>query len=245
MLIQIEKFMKKMTKYFNNQLSEEESEQITQTLLANHFDRKLEQRWEQVLKEKYNISPAQKNKSGRISLFWKIGITIAASILLLITLDLGYQFLTKPNYEQLVAHHIAIAQKYDSGNTKKGISLADARTLALDAYNRNDFKSAIEQHERIINSDNGNIEDYFYAGLSYLYSEQPIDAIPKFQKASTMSGKFTSLNSKHIITWYLGLAYINTNQLELGKKELQKLIELNGKGTKKQEAMKLMDSLER
>lgn len=235
--------MKKITQYFNDQLSEEENEQITRRLLANHFDQKLEQRWSQVLKEQYNILPVQKTKARRISLFWKAGITIAASILALITIGLDYESLTKPTYQQLVANHIDVAQKYDFGNTKKGISLADARTLALDAYNRNDFESAIVQYEKIISSDNGNIEDYFFSGLSYLYLKQPIDAISRLQKASTMSSKFTSLNSKHIITWYLGLAYINTNQFELGKKELQKLIDVEGKGTKKQEAKKLMDAL--
>ena len=230
--------MKKLESYFKNQLAEKEEEQITKVLLANHFDRKLENRWRKLLESKHQVVPPKKKSPKSTALYWKIG-KVAASIALLIVALQVFPLFAEPTTQDLLVAYLDTP--YEHSNNKKGVTKEDARMRATDAYNRKDYPTVIRLYQQIINAGEGDIGTHFYLGLSYLYDEQILEAIQQLTQAYAMPPS-NDIQDKTTIAWYLSLAYLKNDQVPLAKDLLEKVV-VEGVKKQKEKARELLQTL--
>lgn len=226
--------MKELDKYLKSQLVENQDEEITRALFKSHFDKELRSHWSKELEDKYNISapPSVERKDTTSRRQWML---FAASIVLGLISVFLYQNKMQPDALQLTEAHLA--KKYTHIGLKKGRGIDELRTIAIDAYNINDYDKTIALYEKIIGGKDSTIEDFFFCGLSYLYSNQSAKAIPLLQKGLMMPPT-SDLRSKEIIRWYLALAHIKAEDLQEAKKELTKIA--SSKGAKQKLAEELL-----
>jgi len=230
--------MKELDKYLKNQLVKDQEEEITRAIFKSHFDEKLKKRWAKELEMNYNVSAPSPIQSNSTSSYRK-WILLAASVILGLISVFLYQSQVQPTALQLTDGYLA--KKYTHIGLKKGIEIDDIRIIAIDAYNTNDYPKAITLYQKIIASEENNIEDFFFCGLAYLYSNQSEKAVPLFQKGLTMPPSL-DLRSKEILRWYLALAYIKSDRSEEAKRELE--IITSSSGTKQKAAEKLLKSFQ-
>jgi len=169
--------MKELDNYLKNKLSEKQEEKITKALFQRHFDEEMKNRWSKELSDKYNVLPSGQTKNTFSRRKW---LLMAASLILGLISVFLYQNTMKQNTTQLADEHLA--KIYTHIGLKKGIETDEMRTNAIDAYNTNDYAKTILLYEKIIASEDKTIEDFFFCGLSYLYSGQAVKAIPLFQE---------------------------------------------------------------
>jgi len=219
--------MKKIDQYLKEQLPEEEDEKITKILLTNYFDQALEKKWNHILEQKYKVIPPDKGsliikskKNIRRVIGWCLGA--AAIILCLVIAQHDYLFLNTPDTQELIAFHLN--KKEEPLNVRKGEGLEDVKMKAVTAYMKEDFPKAIQHYQTIIASENYDITDYYYLGLSHLYNKQPSLAIQQLEQAYTMPTT-SNFKFKVMIEWYLALAYIQAGESESAKEYLQKIMD--------------------
>lgn len=236
--------MKKITKYLNNQLPEVEDEQITKTLIANHFDRQLEQKWSKILKEQHNLPlPSQKVPKNNFSLYRKIALAAASVAVLLMAIPI-YQSSMQPDYDQVLASLSAPSEKFANSTIKKGInkeenSIEENKNSAVNAYSRDNFQQAIPYYIKVTKDTPNLIEDHFFLGLSYFYNNQYEEAIKVLRHANTLN-THDNFPSKEVINWYLGLAYLQNQEIERAKPILQKIATTSITKKRKEGAIKLL-----
>lgn len=216
--------MKKIKKYLNNQLSELEDEQITKTLIVNHFDRQLEQKWTKILADKHQLKlPPKQVRKNNFTIYRKIA-SIAASIAVLLMAIPAYQSFMQPSSQEMIASLYTTDNKKAIMTIKKSANEAkdiDATKIeAENAYNSNNFEQAIIYYTQITKAPSSLIDEHFYLGLSYFYNAQYKEAVAALSHANTLK-THDNFQSKEDINWYLGLAYLQTQQIELAKPILE------------------------
>lgn len=227
--------------YIKGELSENKVELLTYEVLEVGFDSIQRERLEKKLLEDYGISsvdsPNPKKKQYNIRQLYGI-LAIAATILFLLVSGTILYTPESPSKENLMVTYLS--EKISNPTIRKGNhqgnDFSKYRTMAIDAYNQNDYKVAIDAYGQLFQQKDLNIDDYFFFGLSHLYRRQPEEAIPLFLKAQQLSNKYF----QEEITWFLGLAYIDLKQPE---KAIVYLKQSTQQSWKSEEAKALLESM--
>lgn len=232
--------MKKIQQYLNNQLSEREDDQVTRVLLSNYYDSALQQRWEQQLSEKYGLDAPQKTKTKVRSLPKRL-VAVAATFLLFLSAYQLNNYFQKTTPNELVAMHLSNKEPHTNNRKSlESMDVEDARNAAINTYVQEDHKSSIDYYNIVLSSNDNTIDDYYYQGLNYLYSEQPEAAIKTLKEALKKPILPTDkTRSYETIHWYLGLAYLKVEDTASAIIELKTI-----KVDKKELVEELLEALE-
>ena len=90
---------------------------------------------------------------------------------------------------------------------------------AIQWYNRNNYQAAINQLDKIIQSDPFSTAAHFYRGLSYIETKDYGKAIENFSFIINQNNSRYTENAQ----WYLALCYIKTNQTGIASIALNKI----------------------
>ncbi|WP_299111551.1 tetratricopeptide repeat protein [uncultured Winogradskyella sp.] len=96
---------------------------------------------------------------------------------------------------------------------------------AMVYYKQGDYKSAISKWETLQIAKPNNDSLNYFIGVAYMASKNETKAIPFLEK-STTNKSFTFLMDAY---YYLGLAYLKTDHIELAKKNFNKSANKNSK----------------
>lgn len=226
----------KADQYLKGEMSNEENDNFTEEIVQEYFEKeKLKKHWGNLLEEKHNfasksnsLAPAKSNSN--IVRMVAFATSIAASLLFVF-----YFFAPgDADAKQLSAIDKILNEHYAVPLTRtmlKGSNDMEAqRTQAFEFYNGREFEKAIPILASFVNDNTANEDDYFYLGLSYLYNNQPARAIAPLQHILNQDG----MQRKDATTWYLSLAYTDSDHCENAKPLLNKVASWKGnKGKQK------------
>lgn len=145
-------------------------------------------------------------KSSSIRLSWVIGI---AASLMLVALSFYFIINQAPSSEEIFISYYEPYPNIISPAERSGEAPATTVT-ALDYYEQENYLAAIEAFEAQLEETLSQPSFRFYYALSYLSLDKAASAIPHLQELASAGGH----NFVHQAQWYLGLAYLKTNQEE-------------------------------
>lgn len=229
-------------KYIQNRLSDAEKIKFD-TLLASdigfkkevdlHVNLKKVTKHEDATNFKNLISEIEAAKSPKKRNYTKW--LAAASIVLL--LGLSY-FLTLENKVSNNELFVAYFEPYRNviQPIERGSSQQDQKTLAFTAYEKGDYKKAIDLFSKLYDNTN---ESYclFYKANALLKLEKAKEAVPLLLEHLKTKDTLTEKSR-----WYLALAYLKLNNKVEAKKTLKKVI--SEKNYKMKEAKELLEKFE-
>ncbi|MCI5080111.1 MAG: hypothetical protein MRY78_00380, partial [Saprospiraceae bacterium] len=211
----------------------DQQEKKTKQFLKQKFDAELKQQWSEKLEKDFNLSRNIKPKLVRIRYLVWAG-SIAASLLI------GFSLFSifSPQQERFSA--VALANNYlkesiyDHPGSRKSVSdeVAELRQNAINDYLEKNYSKAIQNWERLSNSQQLTVEDHFYLALSYLYDEQLSDAIDLLKDDRVFANRFEQEQK-----WFLGLAYLLNGQNAEAQMTLKKIKEEEWNFAKAQEIL--------
>lgn len=103
----------------------------------------------------------------------------------------------------------------------KGTDIIDLDIQALHSYERGNYKDAVRLFEELGESDQLDINEQLYYGLSLLMEERNVDAITQLQ--AVVADKTARYHQA--AQWYLSLAYIKAQNRASGKRVLDEILE--------------------
>jgi len=83
---------------------------------------------------------------------------------------------------------------------------------ALTQYELEDYRNAAELFQKLLSVEPGNMKGHFYAGVSYLMTEEPDKSIEEFKTVLRSTSEF-SIEAK----WYLAWAYLKNKDMDQAK----------------------------
>jgi len=201
-------------KYFSESLSEEEyqylkerelqstlftEEKELQSTMIAALRHKQKTLLKERLKEKAETIDFEKRPDRKIN--WKL-MTIAASISLILLIQALFSIY--PTYNRLFEDSFA---SFPAEPIARGELQNDDYYLAMEAYSRGDFRTAVDRFKRLEEYETGE-KLFLYTGNCFLELNQPELAIQELDKI---------LLSEHVLLktharWYLSLAYLKTMQ---------------------------------
>jgi tetratricopeptide (TPR) repeat protein len=157
------------------------------------------------------INPGNKN-----NFFLRRKFLIAASISLFIVISSLLYFTNSTSNEKLYSQFY---YKYDACIVTRGNNNTDALIVAIQLYDKKQYKEAIVKFNDIIKIDNHNSVAYFFIGVSYM-------EIHSFEKA--IQSLNIVINQKDTAflehaEWYLALCYLKTNKTSLAKSLIKQI----------------------
>ena len=168
----------------------------------------------------------------------RYSMAIAASVLLLVVTWVAINPFGSESGPELFAEHF---EPYANSvvTLKRGDNVlqTDDRTTAYLAYDRGDFARAVQVFNKILPNSDDQTLDLFYLGNAYLAIGNNEKAVAAF-KAVVDARSGLTLNAK----WYLGLSYLQTNELTSAKEVFAELAEL-GKDYA-ENSKKILDNLD-
>ncbi len=231
--------MEKLEKFIAGDFSDVEFEKISEQLIQAKLDRDKKKDWALKLETEYqlkrdtapDISPKQKNRFFILSL--------AAALLLLLSLFFLFPSKHKFNYQQLVDQQIAqLSIMGDQSFLRKGKQTVDhIRKEATLAYLDQQYDKSILNWQKIIASQKATGSDYFYLALCQLKKpeSEPQKTIQSILKAQSLNGP------QEEMAWVLALAQIKTGDLQKARLGLSTIVEQQN--YKAKEAKKILDRL--
>lgn len=232
--------MKKIEKYLEGAVTEQEADELTRHLLKNKFDKETRNRWKQMLKEDYHLDRSGNSQGGAKT--FRLGpiiMSVAAGMLLLIGVFGVYQWGQETSANQLVAQHLEQDNLTYNVVRKDTASQLPIRQKFSEAYNQGDYHPAVQFGEELLRTAVVNTDDYFFLGLSYLYLNDFPGAVSYLKEARDMVGPKGRFSGE--INWFLSLAYVQNGDLEAAKKLLQLIAE--GGDWRSKEAAELLNKL--
>lgn len=173
-------------------------------------------------------------KPRSIPLFWR-ALSVAAVLALCLTTFLFWP--KGPETQNYLAEYFQPAlntvNPATRGNTTNNSS--DAQTLALQAYNLQNYPEAIVLFKKM-ESQEVNESTQFYLANALLATGQSEAAIPLLNELNQQNGRY-AYQSK----WYLALAYLDRDQVQKARPLLQQIANQNG--AKQELATQLLDAL--
>lgn len=226
-----------MENYLNGNLSEVETKLYTQQILTEGFDEIYRSKWKQTLSEEYGMptSNAEFSKKNKRQLRVRF-LAIAASILFLcVAGPFSYQ-LMQASQEVLLAEYLS--EKMPCLNTTKGGGKAinKQQITASQAYKDGQYAVAISAYQALMTEGEDTIFDRFFFGLSYLYNDQPKQAILILEEVRQSSDTLF----EEELPWFLSLAYLKAGAMGTAKKSLEAIGE---REWKYEEAQLLLSSM--
>ena len=209
------KIIKKYNQYIKGSLSEGELDSFTKEVIKDHFEKEeLKDKWNQILQEEYQMGKPKKIFSlGNSKRLMKIGLSSAASILLLMLCWFAYQPTSLSTYEKLLSQELN--KPYIETIIRKG-SVEELKLEAAASYNNRDYSKAEEYFEELSQIDEA-VDWDFYIGLCQLYQKQSDLAIKSFTSILDHPNKKYNIEAN----WYLGLAYTMNKDFDSAKKYLE------------------------
>jgi cytochrome c-type biogenesis protein CcmH/NrfG len=140
-------------------------------------------------------------------------LLIVAILILLGILLFAYLFWPKPTTEHLFQAYYQTPQptlQRDNENAEKAIIIS--------AFNNKDYQSALQQITTDLKEKEDDQELLYIGGIAALEMNQSTLAVRYLQKAIDLQGRYTDQ-----ATWYLGLLYVQNDELEKATATLQSL----------------------
>lgn len=210
--------------YFSGTLSSEEKNQLSQLLKNDSvfneeflFCKNLKQVAEYEDNEVFKTQIQQ--FEGKVKLKYKSYTLwlVAASIIVLFGIGYFVVFQNTVNNETLYAENFEPYRNVIQPIIRSTVSV-DLKTQAFTAYEKKEFKKAIQLFSKIQKTDS---EAYyiFYKANSFLALDDTNEAIILLKKYSSTQGDFTEKAQ-----WYLALAYLKENNIISSKNILQSIV---------------------
>lgn len=245
--------MKKSKQNGGSIFSEMEKNKMTGLFLTDYFDHQQKEKWQQILEEQYGIDSPQKKSAKKIQLYRFA--SVAAIIFFVISVGtFSIENILPKNSKELVAFNLGDTDKPITNDIRKNATikkLSETSTIAKEqlagqiAFKEGKYDLAIDYYTEIINANSTEINDYYNLGLSYLYlGKNAQKAIEYLLITRTMIPSLKSDNKeeyKDELSWFISLAYLQNNDLENVKKELDNIILI--KGYKEEEAKTLLEQI--
>jgi tetratricopeptide (TPR) repeat protein len=223
--------LKLIDDYFQHKLNEAEKAEVENRILTDadfaedmafytHSKAILR---EKILAEKHKEWTSQPTEKGKMIKFARVGMGVAASILVLIGIWF-YATTDKPKDAMLAESYInteltTLPLKMDAAE--------DSMELAKKYYNEKDYKNAIIVFESLSKKQ---LKAQEYLGLSYLQAKEYDKAIAIF---AAQTNNPDLLNNKG--KFYLALARINKGEKQIGEQLLKQVVAENLPGKKEAE----------
>ena len=224
-----------------NQLMKEDADfkeevQLAIVLNANQkVERKLH--FKKLLQERQTVTPIKEATVRQLPMR-KIR-SIAAVVLLGLTMAMGWLMFGQSNADELVAE--GLSQKYTSPVTVRSGEDTDPNWKnAIQAYKDGNFTTAIAALERSIEKDITNTDEkHFYLGLCYLYQKEADhkNAIMHLEKSKQINPTRYGQQAN----WFISLGLLNLQKDNEAKVLLEEMVE--SKGWKSAEAAALLKEL--
>jgi len=149
-------------------------------------------------------------------------IWILISLLILLVLA-GLFYLSRlasspsstPDQAQIFATYVDPFPNILSGSFRGDSSDENAPRIDMSAYDKADYSAVIKSIPDQISP-----EESLYAGIAHLYGENPTSA-EKYLKDVLFNEEAANIHDA--AQWYLALAYIRANQIDLAKESLEKI----------------------
>ncbi len=236
MMKNLEKYKRDMT------LSEQELDTITRDLLKGKFNEERRNSWKSKLAAQHDVERTSSATTiemkpkdrGRLRPLYIISAIAATIALLLVVLPLFQSSGTSP--QQLAMEYL---EKPFPHNAVRGDEVSTTRLRATEAYNEQNFGAAMQQYNTLIASEEAEVGDYFYLGLSELYTEQYPLAVQHLEQAQALAASGKEFQQE--IDWYLSLAYLQAEHTAKAKTLLQQIV--NNKQWKQADAIKLLEQI--
>ncbi len=192
-------------------------ESYSEKIISNKLDRDRRKKYEQILKEEYNVSK-EEQKAESFSL--KKWMSIAASVIVLAG---SFYFLnqpTKTSPKELAQAEIAeLHIMADQSVMRKGAAdFEEIRKQANHFYVNGDYQNALEQWQLLEADQKTNERDYLYKGICYLKLGDSTRALEVLEKIESAKGFELEWN------WVIALAHLDTNSTDKAHIHLSKLI---------------------
>jgi len=144
--------------------------------------------------------------TGNRSANWKM-LAAAAVVLFVVITSVLYRTFSISSNDHIFSD---LYLKYNTRMVIRTAQEADKSVLnsAIQWYNRNNYQAAINQLDKIIQSDPFSTAAHFYRGLSYIETKDYGKAIENFSFIINQNNSRYTENAQ----WYLALCYIKTNQ---------------------------------
>ncbi|WP_298420431.1 hypothetical protein [uncultured Kordia sp.] len=215
------------------ELSADELESISETLIQAKFDRDKRKKWAQRLKEDYNIDKEsiQKKPVFRLS-----KLAIAAMIACVFGIvTYGIITTTMSSYDSFVKNSIENLITIDNhAVVTRGDSVVDAQVLqAIEAYKTQQYDKSIERWKTIITS--GKIQGFASYNIALCYLQKTPSSPEKAINYLIEARQTKTIQEE--ANWALALAYLDVNQKEKAKEVLQQIIASKSYKYKKAEAL--------
>ncbi|HMQ59710.1 MAG TPA: hypothetical protein PKE06_03525 [Flavilitoribacter sp.] len=223
-------------------MSDEELERFTGKMVNLKLDNDLKNKWGGQLAEEHTVVREPGNK-GFFSLRNKLllgVVSIAAGILLMILFLPGILSPEPGTMQELAGIYLEKDQLTDPTVRGGNGTQDELRSRAQEAFNKGDFKTAIDLRLQLIQQAPGDISDQFFLALAYLHNEQAANSVPFFKKtlemAPTNDNRFAEESA-----WYISLAYLKTGNREAARDALRSIREGDWRY---KEAVELLGKLE-
>lgn len=207
--------MSTLNKLIKDQLKTEEEDQLLGEILAAKFDGELREKWGKQLKENQR-SLTVKGPARVFHMnprFWK-GIAVAASIAVIFWAV--FFLFNKPfNAQHMAQAFIEEAVILHPGTTKGVNADIEARTLAIQAFNRKDYKAASLHFSTLAVP---TFEDEYYEALALLLDQQYLAASDAF--GLLPPGNTTYQDE---VNWYYSLALLMGGKNRAAAEQLNKI----------------------
>ncbi len=226
-------------KFTDENLQGEELEAFTEKFLKAKFDRDRKKRWGEILEKKHGVKPPGaelEKRKGRTIYLW-IGAVAAAVVLLFLAYPLFFNA-SEADYQQLADNYLQqdFFQNQEISKGDQDIEILEFN--AATAYNNKEFEIAIDNYEKIVETEAAKDHHIFFLGLSYLYTgnyPETIGILSNYVENDTRS------SFKQEAPWFLALAYVKNNEPEKARPFLEQV--KNGTWNR-QKAIQLLKKLE-
>lgn len=220
----------------SGQLTEEEWEELAQTLLDAKFDYEHQKKLAASMAKRgiHRIpKPVTKFSIKRI-------LTIAASALILLTAGWFVFSNTDSNVQELAQEYLEQPFKLNEGNIRGQNKIEENRGKAIEAYNNQDFEKAIKYLQLIESEGQAIATDFFQMGLCFIHQKQP-----DYRNALAAFNRVRSLDENKYVNemnWLSGLCAVMLKENDLAKNYLKKVVD--SRSSRQQEAaMTLLNEL--
>ena len=171
------------------------------------------------------------SKNGNIKRFLTVAlIGLAASLFWFFNSTTGSTIIPSSPVDQLLSEHYAKPHARDI--LKWPNTTLAVRGNAYIFYQNKEYSKSISSFEQLISNGEGEQEDFFYLGLSYLYTQQPNKAAKHLK--TLIDGPPN--NYQDIATWYLALALTDAEAYDEAKVYLSKVANWSGNKGKEESA---------
>jgi hypothetical protein len=209
---------KKYTK--EGELSAEELESISETLIQAKFDRDKRNEWTQRLKDDYGVEKEVSQKK-RVFSFSKLAIAAAIVCIAGIVTYTIATFST-PSYETVVENYIENLISLDNhAVVTRGDATIDAQvSQAITAYKNKEYDTSIARWKVIIAS--GKIQGFANYNIALCYLKTTPVASQKAIQYLVEASKTKTVREE--ANWALALVYLDANQKDKAKPILEEII---------------------